>query len=284
MPGFPVVDTHVHLTNQQRISYSWMSESPTLNGSYGLDDFDAARGPVDVEAIVFVEVGCDVGDRQSEVEWITELAETEPRLQGIVAQLPLEQGAAVGPEVESLAGNPLVKGIRRLLQDEDLDFCLQPSFLEGLRLLPGHGLTFDLCIAHPQLANALKMVEACPEVQFVLDHIGKPGIQGRLLEPWKTQIRALAEFPNISCKMSGLTTEADLQNWTRDDLRPYIDHIIDCFGFDRVMFGSDWFVVTLASTYPRWVETLDWAVAGCSDAERRQLYVDNALSFYRLGS
>jgi len=284
MPNFPIVDTHVHLTDKQRISYSWMSEVPAIDRSYGLDDYDAARGPVDVAAFVFMEVGCDAGDHLTEVQWITELAASEPRLQGIVAHAPLQQGADVGAELESLARNPLVKGIRRLLQIEDLDFCLQPSFLEGLRLLPQYELTFDICITHQHLANVLKMVETCPEVRFVLDHIGKPGIKDQLFEPWKTEIRTLANFPNVSCKISGLSTEADLQDWTPDDLRPYIDHIIDCFSFDRVLFGSDWFVATLASTYSRWVETLDWALAGCSDAELRQLYVDNARTFYRLGS
>ena len=284
MPDFPIIDTHVHLTNQDRISYSWMSAAPSLDGSHGLKDYEAARGSVDVTAMVFVEVGCDTGDRLSEVEWITELAATEPRLQGIVAQVLPEGGTAIGPELEVLARNPLVKGIRRVIQEEDLDFCLQPSFLDGLRLLPQHALSFDICISHRHLANVVKMVEACPDVQFVLDHIGKPPIKDQLFEPWKTEIKTLANFPNVSCKISGLSTEADLQNWKRDDLRPYITHIIDCFSFDRVMFGSDWFVSTLASTYGRWVEALDWSVAGCTDTELRQLYVDNARTFYRLQS
>lgn len=284
MPDFPIVDTHVHLTDQNRISYSWMSDVPELDGSYSLDSYDDARGSVDVEAIVFLEVNPDDDACLSEVEWITELAAADPRLQGIVAKALVQQGAAVRPELETLASNPLVKGIRRVFGHESEDFCVQPSFLEGLRLLPQHGLTFDICTWYPHLASVLKMVEACGEVQFVLDHIGKPGIKDQLFEPWKAEIRKLADFPNVCCKISGVATEANHKNWTRDDVRPYLDHVFDCFGFDRVMFGSDWFVAELASSIPRWVETLDWAVAGCSEAELRQLYVENARTFYRLGT
>ena len=282
MPDFPIVDTHVHLSDQKRISYSWMADVPELSGSYSLDDYDAARASVDVAAMVFMEVDPDADDCLREVEWITQLAASDQRVLGVVAKALVGQGAGIDSHLETLARNPLVKGVRYVFQSEDADYCVRPSFLEGLRLLPQHGLTFDICTWHPHLANVIKMVEACPEVQFVLDHIGKPGIKDQLFEPWKTQIRALAALPNVCCKISGVATEADHENWMRDDVRPYLDHVIDCFSFDRVMFGSDWFVAKLASTIERWVETVDWAVAGCSDAELRKLYVENAQAFYRL--
>jgi L-fuconolactonase len=282
MPGFPIIDTHLHLSDPARISYPWIKSAPVLNRPFTIDDYREACGDVEVEAMVFMEVDPYVDDRQEEIDFVCEVAESEPRLKGMVAQAPLEQGAAIRPELENLANNPLIKGVRRLLQDEDVDFCLGTSFIEGVRQLPDFGIPFDICIYHRHLANVVKMVQQCPDVQFILDHIGKPGIKDGLLEPWKSDLKNLAALPNVMCKISGMTTEADMENWTRDDLRPYFDHVIECFGFDRVVYGGDWFVASLATTYPRFVETLDWAVAGCSDEELKKLYRDNAQKFYRI--
>ena len=282
MPGFPIIDTHLHLSDPSRISYPWINSAPALNRPFTIDDYREACGDVEVEAMVFMEVDPNVDDRQEEIDFVCEVAATEPRLKGMVAQAPLEQGAAIRPELENLANNPLIKGVRRLLQDEDVDFCLGASFIEGVRQLPDFGIPFDICIYHRHLANVVKMVQQCPDVQFILDHIGKPGIKDGLLEPWKSDLKDLAALPNVMCKISGMTTEADMENWTRDDLRPYFDHVIECFGFDRVVYGGDWFVASLATTYPRFVETLDWAVAGCSDEELKKLYRNNAQKFYQI--
>ena len=282
MPDFPIIDTHLHLSDPSRISYPWINSAPALNRPFTIDDYREACGDVEVEAMVFMEVDPNVDDRQEEIDFVCEVAATEPRLKGMVAQAPLEQGAAIRPELENLANNPLIKGVRRLLQDEDVDFCLGTSFIEGVRQLPDFGIPFDICIYHRHLANVVKMVQQCPDVQFILDHIGKPGIKDGLLEPWKSDLKDLAALPNVMCKISGMTTEADMENWTRDDLRPYFDHVIECFGFDRVVYGGDWFVASLATTYPRFIETLDWAVAGCSDEELKKLYRGNAQKFYRI--
>ena len=282
MPDFPIIDTHLHLSDPSRISYPWINSAPALNRPFTIDDYREACGDVEVEAMVFMEVDPNVDDRQEEIDFVCEVAATEPRLKGMIAQAPLEQGAAIRPELENLANNPLIKGVRRLLQDEDVDFCLGTSFIEGVRQLPDFGIPFDICIYHRHLANVVKMVQQCPDVQFILDHIGKPGIKDGLLEPWKSDLKDLAALPNVMCKISGMTTEADMENWTRDDLRPYFDHVIECFGFDRVVYGGDWFVASLATTYPRFIETLDWAVAGCSDEELKKLYRDNAQKFYRI--
>ena len=282
MPDFTIIDTHLHLSDPSRISYPWINSAPALNRPFTIDDYREACGDVEVEAMVFMEVDPNVDDRQEEIDFVCEVAATEPRLKGMIAQAPLEQGAAIRPELENLANNPLIKGVRRLLQDEDVDFCLGTSFIEGVRQLPDFGIPFDICIYHRHLANVVKMVQQCPDVQFILDHIGKPGIKDGLLEPWKSDLKDLAALPNVMCKISGMTTEADMENWTRDDLRPYFDHVIECFGFDRVVYGGDWFVASLATTYPRFVETLDWAVAGCSDEELKKLYRGNAQKFYRI--
>ncbi|HEX9852667.1 MAG TPA: amidohydrolase family protein, partial [Woeseiaceae bacterium] len=152
----------------------------------------------------------------------------------------------------------------------------------GLKLLPSHDLAFDICILHHQMPNVIKMVRRCPDVRFVLDHIGKPGIKAGIFDPWRQHLTELAAMPNVHCKISGVTTEADHKNWTREQLKPYIAYTIETFGFDRIMYGGDWHVSELAGTYPQWVEIVDWIVEGTSREEKRKLFRDNAIRFYRL--
>ena len=284
MIQFPIVDTHLHLWDPNYLSYPWLAEIPLLNQPYLLEDYKRATGPVQVERMVFVQAEVDPAQFREEAAWVTWLAgEQDARIQGIVAWAPLEKGEAARADLERLADNPLIKGIRRIIQFEpDIEFCLRPGFVKGVQALPDYAMSFDICIAHKQMANTNKLVAQCPDVQFILDHIGKPDIAHQLFEPWKQDIKQLAEFPNVWCKISGLVTEADHQNWTRDDLKPYIDHVIECFGFERVMYGGDWPVAYQATVYPRWVETLQWAVQGASAEEERRLFRDNAITFYRL--
>ena len=283
MPDFPLVDTHLHVWDPGLLRYPWLDDIPLLNKPYLLQDYDLACGAVAVERMVFLQAEVDPAQYQDEADWVDSLADQDSRLQGIVAWAPLENGDAARPALERLAANPRVKGIRRIIQAEpDIGFCLRPDFVTGVRLLPEFGLSFDICIVHYQLANTIKMVAQCPDVQFILDHIGKPDIRNGLMDPWRAEIRALSRFPNVFCKISGLVTEADHQRWTREQLRPYVHHVIECFGFDRVMYGGDWPVAAQAADYPRWVETLEWAFAGCTDEELKKLFHDNALAFYHL--
>jgi len=285
MLPFPIVDTHLHLWDPGYLRYPWLDGNALLNQPYLLETYNQHCGPVQVERMVFLQCEVEPLQFQAEAAWITSLAAQDPRIQGIVPWAPLEKGDAAKADIEQLlAANPLVKGIRRIIQFEpDIDFCLQPDFVRGVQLLADDGLSFDICIAHHQLANTIKLVAQCPQVSFILDHIGKPDIKHQLFEPWQQELRTLAAFPNVWCKVSGLVTEADHDRWTRDDLKPYIDHVIDCFSFDRVIYGGDWPVAYQATAYPHWVETLTWAVSGCSDHELRKLFHDNAITFYRLG-
>jgi L-fuconolactonase len=269
---FPIVDTHLHVWDPGLLPYAW------------LEDYRAACGHIDVEAMVFVQAEVDRTQFRDEAQWVTRLAQEEDaRIRGIVPWAPLEKGDAARGDLAALAKNPLIKGIRRIIQGEpDPEFCLQPAFIEGVQALPDYGLHFEIGVDHTQMANTIKMVTQCPEVTFILNHIGKPDIKHQLFEPWKSELRAMSQFPNVWCKMSGLVTEAGRKHWVKENLKPYIDHVIDCFGFDRVMYGGDWPVAYLAAEYPRWVETLQWAVSGCSDGELRKLFCENAIEFYRL--
>lgn len=202
----------------------------------------------------------------------------------MVPWAPLEDGDQARSYLDALvATSPLVKGIRRLLQGEpDPAFCLRPGFVRGVQLLADYDLSFDLCVRHHQLPGVVELVRRCPQVSFVLDHIGKPDIAGRVLDPWREQLAALATHPNVTCKVSGLVTEADPRAWTPDDLAPYVAHVLAAFGEDRVLFGGDWPVALLASSYRRWVEALDALTAHLSPEAKRKLWAENARRFYRL--
>lgn len=283
MPDLPLIDTHVHLWDPAHLCYPWLAEVPALNRPHRIEDFRRACGSVQIAKLVFVQCECDPSLSWREAQWVAEVAKSEPRLRGIVAQAPLEKGDAVEDDLVRLAEIPLVRGVRRLLQSEADDaFCLRPDFVRGVRRLARFGFSFDLCVFHRQLANATELVRRCPEVRFVLDHIGKPAIKEGRLEPWRTDLKALAALPNVWCKVSGLVTEADWAKWTAADLRPYLEHVRACFGPERLMFGGDWPVSTQATDYPRWVATVDEIWRACPPAELRRLYVANAEQFYRI--
>jgi L-fuconolactonase len=283
MIQFPIIDTHVHLCDYNSLRYPWLADIPALQRSFFLSDYDRACGAIQVEKMVFVQYECDPVQYKDEIAFVTRIARQDRRLSGIVAWAPMEKGDAVRPELEALTQNPLVRGVRRIIQFEpDREFCLRPDFIEGVQALSGLNLSFDICISHIHMANTAKFVRRCPDVRFVLDHIGKPDIKKHLFEPWAAEIKKLSELPNVACKISGMITEADHQNWKKEDLKPYIDHVISCFGLDRVMFGGDWPVVTLAGELQDWLKSLTWAVGGCSADELKKLFHDNAIRIYRI--
>ncbi len=285
MPDFPIVDTHVHLYDPSVISYGWMAGLPILNARPSSGEYTAAVGTVNVDKLVFVEVDASPGDHMAEARWIADLATRDTRVRGMVASIPLEEGRASEADIAAFASMPLARNVRRLLQGHvnEPGWALKPAFLEGVALLAQYGLGFEICLYHPQMAEAIELVKRSPEnMTFVLNHIGKPGIKDGLKEPWATQIREMASLPNVMCKISGVITEADHQHWTYDQVAPYVDHAIASFGFDRVMFGGDWPVVRLAGQYTQWVDVLDRVVASASDEEKRKLYRENAIAYYRL--
>lgn len=283
MPDFPIVDSHVHFYDVDRLSYKWLATRPAINRSHFVSDYLAQCGAATVEKLVFAEVWIDAHLNLAEADWVSEQVGRHPVIQGMIAAAPIENGRAVAADLDALARHPTLRAIRRITEGEaDPTYCLRPDFVEGARLLGARGLVCDICVFHHQLAAVVELVRLCPETSFVLDHIGKPGIRAGLLDPWRDDIARLARLPNVAVKISGVVTEADHHGWTRQQLRPYIDHAIACFGFERILYGSDWPVVNLASSHAEWLDIVDEAVAGCSPEERRKLFCDNAIRIYRL--
>jgi L-fuconolactonase len=280
---FPIIDSHIHLLDQKRFGYAWADGEPKLKRDWTVDDLANSAKPYEIEGLVFVEVDVDMPQYLDEAEWVDGLARRDRRVMGAVVCLPLEKGGRIEPEMAKVAKLRTVRGVRRLIQNQpDPEYVLRPGFLEAIRLLPKYKLSFDICIFHPQMPNTLTMMRHCPETSFILDHIGKPGIKDGLLDPWRAHLREMAALPNVVCKLSGVTTEADHKKWTPDQLRPYVDHVIECFGPDRILYGGDWPVSELAGSYLQWLATLDLATAGFSASDKRKLFRDNSIKAYRL--
>jgi L-fuconolactonase len=284
LDGRPIVDTHVHLTDVSRLAYPWMENVPFLNKDWTLADYNRCTAGLNIDAMVFVEVDAASHQKIAEAQFVASLAADEPRLKGCVAGAIMDQSEETAKTLAALAEIPLVRGVRHLIQGHVATpgWACRPEMIEGVRTLGQLGLSFDVCIMHPQMRDAATLVRACPDVLFILDHIGKPGIKAGFYDQWAADLADLATLPNVMCKISGVVTEADHAAWTESQVLPYITHAMNMFGQDRVMFGSDWFVSELATTYQRWVTTVEKAITpfGASFADR--LWRENAKRVYRV--
>ncbi|MER8961215.1 amidohydrolase family protein [Mesorhizobium sp. M0701] len=279
-----VIDAHVHIYDPAKFLYPWLSGVPQIEKAHTIDEYVArTRQVFNLERFVFVEVGIEDKSALAEAEWIASQAKDQPKLGAIVAHALLERGAAVREDLDRLAAMPKVVGVRRLFEkpfQSDLDFPIRPSFVEGVKLLPEYGFSYDLCGAEYNVENMVKLVRLCPEVTFVLDHIGKPLIASGGWEPWRSHIRSLATMDNVSVKISGLLTEAG--GPYRANIERYVHEVVDAFGFDRVMYGSDYPVQELAGGLEQWFGLIDGIMAVYTLDERAKYFSENARRIYRL--
>jgi len=281
-----VVDTHVHAWDTGRRDHPWLDGEPALPRRFLPADLDS--GGVHVDAVVLVEAACRPGQADDETAWLLDLAREDPRVRGVVAALSLEGGAAVevGRRIDELAAEPLVVGVRRLLEHEPAGFAVLAGLVAGTRLLAGTGLVSDLCVRADQLAEVTTLAAACPEVTFVLDHLGKPGIAagaGRPAEQWASDLARLASLPNVVCKLSGLTRQA-APGATADELIAHLRYAVDCFSPARCLFGSDWPVASATATYRGWYETVRAAVSDLDAGEQAGIMQGNAGRVYGLAA
>jgi predicted TIM-barrel fold metal-dependent hydrolase len=277
-----IVDAHQHLWDLDLFHYEWLRQLPALNRSFRMSDYiDAANGLV-VEKSVHLEADVDEPYMLHETEHLLQLANrTDNPLEGVVA-CGRPESKQFRAYLEKIVGHPKLKGIRRVLHTQPDDLGQSETFIGNLRSLSSYGLSFDICVLARQLATAVRLVSQCPNVTFILDHCGVPQIREKILDPWRANIRQIAQFSNVFCKISGLVAYADPKNWAEEDLRPYIDHAIECFGWDRVMFGSDWPVCTLSASYKQWVAALFSLTICAGEANQKALFHDNAVRVYRL--
>jgi predicted TIM-barrel fold metal-dependent hydrolase len=273
----PIIDTHLHLIDRSRLRYPWLAGEPKLDRDFPLREYLAEADALGIGTALHMEVDVAAEDQEAETACVTGLG--PPVIAAIAGCRPESPDFAAS--LERIAATPLVRGLRRILHQSPDELGLAPLFAENLRRLPDYGLSFDLCVLARQLPIALHIARACPDVRFILDHCGVPDIAARALDPWRDGITRLAALPNVACKISGVVAYAGA-DWTTADLRPYVEHCIEAFGWDRVVWGSDWPVCTLTADLTQWVRATDELTSGCTDDERARLWSLNARRIYRL--
>ncbi len=240
-----IVDTHQHLWDLDLFRYAWLQQLPDLNRSFRMNDYLAATNGLAIEKSVHLEADVDEPFMLEETMHLLRLADcSDNPLEGVVA-CGRPESKEFKTYVEKIAGHSKLRGIRRVLHTRPDDLGQSETFIENVCSLSGYGLSFDICVLARQLPIAIRLVSQC-------------------------------------CKISGLIAYADPNNWTAEDLRPYVDHAIECFGWDRVMFGSDWPVCTLSASYRQWVDVLLSLTRSAGEANQKKLFHDNAIRVYRL--
>jgi L-fuconolactonase len=278
------IDSHHHLWDLSIRPQEWMvgDGMDPVRRNFDADDLRTAISGTKIEKTILVHATTT----NDETYELLALAETDPTIVGVVGWLQIDSPHAIADCEKYLQapGASYLKGIRDVAQDlPDSNYLAKPQSITTVRQLGKMGLTYDILTKTPELRAAIELVKACPEVQFVLDHISKPYIAKEEIEPWKSLITELASYQNVSCKISGMVTEAKWNAWKSEDFAPYVDHIIESFSPHRLMFGSDWPVALLAtSSYADVVRLAESLTAKFTDAENELFWQKNALSAYKI--
>jgi L-fuconolactonase len=275
------VDAHHHVWRLERGDYGWLVPTTALVPIYrdfGLADLRPLLAAANVDTTVLVQAAPSV----AETRFLLDVARASAGLvRGVVGWTDLAAAEAI-ETLAALAADPLLKGVRPMLQDlADPEWIARPEVQPALAALPQLGLRFDALVKPRELMPLLRALERQPDLAVVIDHCAKPDIAGDGWQPWADAIAAIARHTRAHCKLSGLVTEAGA-DWTVERLRRYTDHVLQCFGPERLLWGSDWPVVTLAATYEQWVEASDSLLAGLSRADAAAIRGDNARRFYGL--
>ncbi|HYJ87991.1 MAG TPA: amidohydrolase family protein [Pyrinomonadaceae bacterium] len=275
-----LIDAHQHFWQVGRFDYPWMS--PDIEVLYQ-DYLPSQLEPVLNQNCIVQSMLVQASNSYDETYWLLSLAESHPIVAGVVGWVNLED-PEMERELETLAANPKFKGVRHLVESEtNDDWLVQASVLNGLRVLEKHGVSYDLLVHTRHLKHVKTIAEACPNLSLVIDHMAKPPIASREITPWADALNEVAAYPNVSCKLSGLVTEANWSSWTIEDLRPYVARALEFFGPKRMMFGSDWPVCLLAASYNRVLESFQLLLADLPEEDRNRIFGGNAIEFYKLG-
>lgn len=273
------IDAHQHFWLYSPVRDQWINnDMAILQGDFMPEHLQPILEHYDFQGTVVVQ------SDQSPAENLFQLenAEKHPFIKAVVGWVDM-QAPDLEAQLQTYQQYPKIKGFRSMLQsDPDRSLMLRPDFQAGIAKLQSYGYTFDILVLPDQLKYAEALVAAFPEQRFVLNHLGKPNIRLRQFEDWVADIKALATHENVYCKVSGMVTEADLTRWKFEDFKPYIDTIFECFGMERVMYGSDWPVCRLAATFGEVMEILENYTANFTNAERELFWGRNAIRFYNI--
>jgi L-fucono-1,5-lactonase len=272
------IDAHQHFWHYDAARDTWITaEMSALKRDFLPDELARPLAAHGFDGCIAIEATPSI----EHTRFLLDLARGHPFIRGVVGWVDL-LAHDLDRVLDTLAGEPLLKGVRHAAQAEADDYLARDDVAHGIEQLGAFGFTYDILIYARQLPAAVTLVSRLPSQQFVVDHVAKPRIREGTLAPWATRLRELAQRPNVYCKISGLVTEADWLSWRPDHLRPYLDVTLDAFGADRVMFGSDWPVCLLAADYAAVVDVVEDYAAALTEAERRGLFGGNAARFYHL--
>lgn len=276
-----IIDSHQHFWQHSKpFDYSWQDaeELAPIRRDFLPEDLAPMINKVGVDRTVFVQTQHNVEENR----WVLELAEQNDFIAGVVGWVDLASERCEEQLLE-FKDNPKFVGIRHITQDEpDDDFAIRPEIIRGMKVLQKHGVPFDLLFFVKHLKHAAKLAQELPELPMVIDHLAKPRIKDGATEDWIDNFKAAAKFPNVYCKLSGMVTEADWQNWKPADLKPYVETALECFGPERCMYGSDWPVCELAGTYEQVHSALVEVLGPISESERQAIFGGTATKFYGL--
>ena len=275
----PIVDSHQHFWRVGHFDYPWMS--PAVEVLYR-DYLPPTLEPILKQCGVAKTVLVQASNTLAETHWLLSLAQRYSFIAGVVGWVDLS-GDQTEQELEVLTANPTFKGVRHLVESEPAeDWLVQTGVLRGLRALEKHHVSYDLLVHTRHLKHVKTVAEDCPQLRLVVDHMAKPPVASGEVKEWAEEIKAVAAYPNIFCKLSGLVTEADRASWRTEHLRPFVDCALEFFGPGRIMFGSDWPVCLLAASYNQVLETFQSLTADLGEEDQRRIFRENAVGFYRL--
>lgn len=274
------IDSHQHFWKYNSGEYQWINgKMAAIQDDFLPGDLSEITREEGIEGVISVQARHNI----NETCWLLELAEKHDFIKGVVGWVPLVSGG-VEKDLMEFSRNPVMKAVRHVIHDEaDDDFILGKDFNRGVAVLGKYNLAYDILILEKHLPQTIEFVDRHPGQVFILDHIAKPRIAENIFEPWKTNMRKLAERENVYCKISGLVTEADFSSWTKEQLYPYMETVLEEFGPERLMFGSDWPVCLVAAcSYSRWLDIVRGFIAKLSDSEQERILGDTAAEAYKL--
>jgi len=274
-----IIDSHHHFWKYDPIEYDWIDDSmKVIRKDFLPENLKTTIQEAGVDGVISIQARESV----EETDWLIGMAHQSDFIKGVVGWLPLIQDD-IEVYLEKYVAEKILKGVRHVIQGEpDPEFILRKDFNRGISLLKKYSLVYDILIVERQLPNTIRFVDLHPNQVFVLDHIAKPLIGKMELSPWKENIMDLAKRENVNCKISGMVTEADYQKWTPSQLHPYFEVILEAFGPDRLLFGSDWPVCLVATSYKSWMELVKKNISSLSDTEQLKIMGGNAIRLYQL--